>query len=75
MLRIAHEGKIEDRKSGKIVANINGLIFTRDDGIAITKAMLTGAVGTARRRAKVSDFRFHDYRHVAQTNLVRQNIL
>jgi integrase len=36
--------------------------------------MLTGAVGTARRRAKVSDFRFHDYRHVAQTNWVRQNI-
>jgi len=36
--------------------------------------MITGALKTARRRAGISDFRFHDFRHVAQTNWARRKI-
>jgi len=40
--------------------------------MAVNKDMITGAMKTARRRAKISDFRFHDFRHVAQTNWRRK---
>ena len=50
-----------ERRVGRIVANVNGLIFTRDDGRAITKDMITAAIKTARRRTKVNDFRFTTY--------------
>jgi integrase len=63
-----------ERRAGRIVTNVNGLIFTRDDGTAINKDMITGAIKTGRRRADVKDFRFHDYRHVAQTPWARQGI-
>jgi len=63
-----------ERRAGRIVANVNGLVFTRDDGRAITKDMITGAIKTARRQTGVKDFRFHDYRHVAQTRWARQGV-
>jgi integrase len=63
-----------ERRAGRIVANVNGLIFTRDDGRAVTKDMITGAIKTARRQTGVKDFRFHDYRHVAQTRWARQGV-
>jgi integrase len=62
------------KKSGAIVRNINGLVFTREDGRAITKDMITAAVKTARKRTGVKDFRFHDYRHMAMTSWTLQNI-
>ena len=47
------------------MANVNGLVFTRDDGRAINKDIITQAVRVARKRAGVADFPFHDYRHSA----------
>jgi integrase len=61
-----------DKRTGNVAANVNGLIFTRDDGRAITKDMITGAIKRARKRAGVSDFRFHDYRHCAKTQWARE---
>jgi integrase len=63
-----------EKRRGAIVANVNGLVFTRDDGRAITKDMITQAVRVARKRAGVVDFRFHDYRHSAKTEWSRQGI-
>ena len=63
-----------EKRRGKIVANVNGLIFTRDDGRAIKKNTLMHAVKAARDRAGVADFRFHDYRHSAQTEWSRQGV-
>jgi integrase len=63
-----------EKRRGKIVANVNGLIFTRDDGRAIKKDMITQAVRLARKRAEVADFHFHDYRHSAKTEWSRQGV-
>jgi len=63
-----------EKRRGKIVVNVNGLIFTRDDGRAIKKNTLIHAVKQARDRAGVADFRFHDYRHSAQTEWSRQGV-
>jgi integrase len=63
-----------DRRRGKIKPNESGLIFTRDDGRAITKDMITQAVRVARKRAGVTNFRFHDYRHAAKTAWSRQGV-
>ena len=54
------------KRRGTIVANVNGLVFTRDDGRAINKDIITQAVRVARKRAKVENVRFHDYRHSAK---------
>jgi len=63
-----------EKRRGKIIANVNGLIFTRDDGRALKKDMITQAVRVARKRAGVADFRFHDYRHSAKTEWSRQGV-
>ena len=73
VLEILDEIEREKRR-GSIVANVNGLVFTRDDGRAITKDMITQAVRVARKRAGVADFRFHDYRHSAKTEWSRQGV-
>jgi len=62
------------KRCGAIVANVNGLLFTRDDGRAITKDMITQAVRVARKHAGVVDFRFHDYRHSAKTAWSRRGV-
>jgi integrase len=55
-----------ERRAGRIVANVNGLVFmtTRDNGAAITRNMITSAVTSALRKVGIKDFRFHDYRHI-----------
>jgi integrase len=63
-----------ERRRGLIGTNASGLIFTRDDGRAITKDMITQAVRVARKRAKIADFRFHDYRHSAKTEWSRRGV-
>jgi integrase len=63
-----------ERKAGGILANVNGLIFTRDDGRAITKNMITQAVRVVRKNAEVENFRFHDYRHSAKTEWSRRGV-
>lgn len=63
-----------DKKSGAIVENVAGLIFTREDGTAITKDMIAKAVKRAAKKASVKDFRFHDYRHTALTDWARRKI-
>jgi integrase len=42
--------------------------------MTINKDMITGVTKTARRRAKISDFPFHDFRHVEQTNWARRKV-
>jgi integrase len=63
-----------DKRSGKIVASIEGYVFTRDDGAKLNKDMVTGAVKRARNKAGVGDFRYHDYRHMAQTAWAVKNV-
>jgi integrase len=63
-----------DRRAGKIASNVASYVFTKDDGSKITKDDVTGAIRRARKKAKVNDFRFHDYRHMAQTAWSIQNV-
>jgi integrase len=65
----------QDRKAGRIASvGVGGYVFTKEDGSKITKDDVTGAVRRARDKSKVSDFRFHDYRHMAQTAWSIQNV-
>lgn len=57
MLQVLDEVE-QEKHRGNIVANVNGLVFTRDDGRAINKDMITQAIRLARNRAGVSDFAF-----------------
>ena len=61
------------KRRGTIVANVNGLVFTRDDGRAINKDMITQAVRVARKRAGVADFRFLTT-GTAQSGMVTQGV-
>ena len=63
----------QEKRRGNIVANVNGFVY-RNDGRAINKDMITQAIRLARKRAGVSDFRFHDYRHSAKTEWSRQGV-
>jgi integrase len=63
-----------ERRCGTIGTNARGPIFTRDDGRPITNDMITQAVRVARKRAKIADFRFHDYRHNAKTEWSRRGL-
>jgi len=64
-----------ERKRSKI-KNISGseLVFIRDDGQPITGNAVSKALYKACKRAKVSDFRFHDLRHSAKTDWARRGI-
>jgi integrase len=55
------------RREVKIASNIEGYMFTRPDGSKLTKDEIEGYITRARKKAKVSDWRFHDTRHEAQT--------
>jgi len=72
-LKILNEIK-RDKRRGAVVANVNGLIFTRDDGRAITRSMISDAVQKAVRDAGVKKYRFHDYRNTALTDWARQGV-
>jgi integrase len=63
----------QERKRSK-VKNIGGLVFTREDGRAINKDMITGTLKRICKKASVKDFRFHDFRHCAKTAWARRGI-
>lgn len=63
-----------DKRRGAVIANVNGLIFTRDDGRAITRRMISDPVQKAVRDAGVKKYRFHDYRNTAVTDWARQGV-
>jgi integrase len=48
-------------RSGAIVPNLNGVIFTLDDGKPVTKGLINYQVERAIKSGVVK-FRFHDYR-------------
>lgn len=61
------------RKSGAIVSNVAGLVFTRDNGSAITKSMIHHQLKKALKTG-VTKFTFHNSRNTALTNWARQGI-
>jgi len=64
----------KEKRGGAVGANVNGLIFTRDDGRPITRSMISDAIQKAVREAGVKKYRFHDYRNTALTNWARQGV-
>jgi integrase len=63
-----------EKRSGAIVPNVNGLVFTKEDGAPITKGMINGQVEKAVRKTKVKKFVFHNYRNTALTEWARRGI-
>ncbi len=63
-----------DRKRGAIVANLNGLIFTLDDGRKISRDMISRAVRRAWKKAEVKPFVFHNYRNTVLSDWARRGI-
>jgi integrase len=63
-----------DKKSGAIVPNAKGLLFTRDDGRPITKDMIQSQVEKAIKATGVKKFTFHNYRNTALTEWARRGI-
>ncbi|HEY3167919.1 MAG TPA: site-specific integrase [Candidatus Binatia bacterium] len=66
--------EIEAERMLSKVRNVQGLVFTRDNGKRITKDAITGTLKRACRDAKVKNFRFHDLRHCAKTTWARKGI-
>jgi integrase len=64
--------EVEREKRREKIVDVNGPIFTREDGRRITKDMIAQAVQLACKRAGVADFVFHDYRHTALTEWAAQ---
>ena len=62
----------KEKRGGAGGAEVNGLIFTRDDGRPITRSMISDAVQKAVRDARVKKYRFHDYRNTALTDWARR---
>ena len=60
-------------RSGAIVANVNGRVFTLDDGKPVTKGLINYQVEKA-VQAGVAKFRFHDLRHTTLTRWAREKI-
>lgn len=63
-----------EKRSGAIIPNLNGLVFTKEDGSPITKGMINGQVEKAVRKTKVKKFVFHNYRNTALTEWARRGI-
>jgi integrase len=63
-----------EKRSGAIVPNVSGLVFTKEDGAPITKGMINGQVEKAVRKTKVKKFVFHNYRNTALTEWARRGI-
>jgi len=70
---IFHEIKAE-RRSGIIVPNLSGLVFTRPDGTRITRDMIHAQVKKAIRETGVKRFVFHNLRNTAITEWARRGI-
>ena len=62
------------RLRGAMVANVHGLVFTRDDGRAITKDMIQFQVEKAVAATQLKKFVFHNYRNTALTAWARRGI-
>jgi integrase len=63
-----------EKKAGTIVPNLNGLVFTFNDGTKITKGHIHAQIKKARKTTHVKRFKFHDLRNTALTNWARQGI-
>lgn len=63
-----------EKRTGEIVPNVNGLIFTRDDGRPITKGMIEYRIEAVLKSTGVKKFTFHNYRNTALTEWARRGI-
>jgi integrase len=63
-----------DKKSGVIVPNLGGFVFTLNDGTRINKSHVHAQIKRARKTTDVKKFKFHDLRNTALTNWARQGI-
>jgi integrase len=63
-----------DKKSGAIVPNLSGLVFTLNDGTRITKGLVHYQVEKALKKTGVKKFVFHNLRNTALTTWARQGI-
>ena len=61
-----------EKRSGAIIPNVNGLVFTKEDGAPITKRMINGQIEKAVRKTRVKKFVFHNYRNTALTEWARR---
>ena len=61
-----------EKKSGAIILNVNGLVFTRADGRPITKNMIQTQVERAIKLGSIKKFVFHNYRATALTEWARR---
>jgi integrase len=66
--------EIETERKFSKIRNVHGLLFTRENGKPITKDAITRTLKRACRDAKVSNFRFHDFRHCAKTAWAQKGI-
>src|SRR5439155_19658023 len=63
-----------DKRRAAVVGKANELIFTGDDGMAITRSMISDAAHKPVRDAGVKKYRFHDYRNTTLTDWCRQGV-
>jgi integrase len=62
------------RRSGAIVPNLNGLVFTLNDGTPINRGHIHAQIKKALRETGVRKFVFHNLRNTALTEWARQGI-
>jgi integrase len=63
-----------EKRSGAIVPNLQGLVFTLNDGTPINRSMIHSQVKRAIRETGVKKFVFHNLRNTALTEWARQGI-
>lgn len=63
-----------EKRSGVIVPNLNGLVFTLNDGTPITRDMIHFRVKKAIKETGVKKFVFHNLRNTALTEWARMGI-
>jgi integrase len=62
-----------EKKSGRVITNLTGLIFTQEDGRPFNRGHLQAQIKKA-VRSGVKKFKFHDYRNTALTQWRRRGI-
>jgi integrase len=63
-----------EKRSGVIVPNLSGLVFTLNDGTRINRGHIHAQVKKALKQTSVRKFKFHDLRNTALTEWARQGI-
>jgi integrase len=63
-----------DKKAGVIVPNLNGYVFTLNDGTRINRGHIHAQVKKALKQTGVKKFTFHNLRHTALTEWSRMGI-